>query len=560
MVPASPSFPDRSVPHRPAPARRYGRVPCKLPLIALASLAATFAGAPATRAVTQEDLAAVRGDVTRDFLGRGRGVTVGVLDGGIDIRHPALSGSVLASRDFSNSGTFDDDPTGPGHATGIAGLYAAHAADFIGLAPKAGILNARVIDADDSTADRWAGNGLFYSLNRGAKVINLSFGNDLSFGPLTPTFNLMADYAAEHYGASLVAAAGNESASAVPQAPAGAYNLWSVGGLASNGGNYDRVASFSNLALPGDRRSKPELVAPGQFVQRPAANWETASEYANGTGTSFATGIVGGILAQMVGYGQDFGLPTDPMLLKAITLASADHVADSDGAAWNPRRLIRQRNSRRLYTRPLDDQQGAGRIDAFSAYRIYSRTNDSSHAQTDWIEDRMRRGSLYRMDLGRLRKGQRIDAALTWLHHVGRRDDGDGVPDVDDRYFEAAELARFALYILRDDRIMSISYNPFDNLAYLSYLVGVDANYKIQVERLTEGGTSREPFALAMRVLNNPSAFSASADATAFALPAEPTGQPGVRRSLDDPVPVPEPSTALVSLLALVPLTRRRRR
>ena len=47
-----------------------------------------------------------------------------------------------------------------------------------------------------------------------------------------------------------------------------------------------RAADFSNYALPGDARSKPDLVAPGVNVDIAAADWEKDTNYWTGTGTS----------------------------------------------------------------------------------------------------------------------------------------------------------------------------------------------------------------------------------------------------------------------------------
>src|SRR5215210_6789308 len=86
--------------------------------------------ASTAQAVPQNDLSSVGGDVSRSYLGRGRHVLIGILDGGVDANHPALRGSVVASRDFSGSGTADDDNSGVGHATGLASLYVGHSSDF----------------------------------------------------------------------------------------------------------------------------------------------------------------------------------------------------------------------------------------------------------------------------------------------------------------------------------------------------------------------------------------------------------------------------------------------
>jgi hypothetical protein len=523
--------------------------------------------ATGAQAVNQGDIASTGGDTARSYLGRGRHVLIGILDGGIDVNHPAVRGSVVVSRDFSGSGTTDDDRNDAGHATGLASLYVGHASGFTGLVPKAGIINARVITASDYTNDLMAGNGLFYSLDRGAKVINMSFGNKLGDGPMTNKFNLMVDYAAENYGASMVSAAGNDDDTAVVQVPAGAYNGYSIGSLQA--GRYNTVSSFSNFALRSDGRTKPDLVAPGENVQRAAANWERAGAYLGGSGTSFSTPLIGGVLAQMVGYGQDHNLPTDPRVLKAIVMTSADKVYDNNGHPWAPRHSLTDRKGRTTFDEPLDAEQGAGRIDAMGAYKIYAKKRDSSTPVVNWAFASMRRLHSYVIDLGNLSAGQRIDSTLVWNHHVGRTDDGDGAVDASDKFYEIAPIADFALTLAVNGRNIVASDSNVDNLEQLSYRLTRSGHYTLEVFRYGDGGTKRETFAVAARVLSNPP--------TLRGLDVSPNlladGSPGgVSRSLDDAAlsssgdgltgatAVPEPSSAALMLVLVGSACARRRR
>ncbi len=479
-------------------------------------------------------------------------MTIGVLDAGIDATHPAIKGSIIAARDFSGSGTADDDRRGVGHATGIAGFYVGHASDYVGLTPQARVVNARVINDRDYTDDTMAGRGLFHSINNGAKVLNFSFGNKLGDGPLTSKFNLMADYAAEQYGVSFVAAAGNDDDTAVNQTPAGAYNGFAVGALAPS--RYNQVSSFSNFAMRSDRRTKPDIVAPGQSVQRATSNWENGGDYALGSGTSFATPVVGGLLAQMVGYGQDRGLPTDPHLLKAVTLTSAAKVYDSSGTPWAPRAVTSDKRRRMRVTAPLDDEQGAGRVDAVAAYNVYAKRRDAGTTFADWTVESLKRLRVSIMDLGRVSKGQRVDATLAWYRHVGRRDDGDGAVDEGDRYFETSALANFALMLLKDGKIVATSDSAYDNVEQLSIRIKNAGNYSLQVYRGEAGGERYEDFAMAARVLANPPTLS-QIDPVADAFTAS-----SVKRGFGDPTSVPEPGAVGVVVAGVAMMLGRRRR
>src|SRR5262245_55779127 len=63
------------------------------------------------------------------------GITVAVIDTGVDATHPDLKGSVLPGRDFA-TGKGDGRRDVRGHGTGMAGLIAAHG-HVLGIAPEA---------------------------------------------------------------------------------------------------------------------------------------------------------------------------------------------------------------------------------------------------------------------------------------------------------------------------------------------------------------------------------------------------------------------------------------
>ena len=507
---------------------------------------------PATaQAVEQNDLTAVGADASRSFLGQGRHVLIGVLDGGLDAGHPAIRGSVVAAKDFSGSGTTNDDPSGAGHATGIAGLYVGHAADYTGIVPKAGIINARVITSRDDTTDTMSGNGLFYALNLGAKVINLSYGNKLGDGSLTNKFNLMVDYASEQYGASVVSASGNDNDTAIQQTPAGAYNGFGVGSLAA--AKYNEVSSFSNYALSTDRRSKPDIAAPGQSVERADADWETKSAYSLGSGTSFSTPIVGGVLAQMIGFGQSAGLPTDPRLLRAVMLTSADKEYDTDGTPWSPRHSFTNAKGVRVTDQPLDDQQGAGRLNAMQAYRVYAKARNSGTPVADWAFTSVKRGQVFNLNLGHLSAGERVDSSMVWDYHVGVTDNGNRVVDAGDKFYQAVPLADFALSLVKDGRVVATSDSAYDNLEHFSITLASSGNYVLEVYRHRYGGSKNETFGVAAEVLANPPGLPPLTASAALM-----GGTSGVSRAFDQAVP--EPSSLMTVSAAMGGLLLRRRR
>ncbi|MBQ1015470.1 type VII secretion-associated serine protease mycosin [Micromonospora sp. M51] len=109
----------------------------------------------------------------------GRGVTVAVVDSGVDGTHPDLVGQVLPGKDLvGTGGAPGPDPVG--HGTTVAGLIAGRSDDkrgVVGLAPDARILPVRVLDEENRYDDALiVAQGVRWAVDNGARVINLSLG------------------------------------------------------------------------------------------------------------------------------------------------------------------------------------------------------------------------------------------------------------------------------------------------------------------------------------------------------------------------------------------------
>lgn len=518
-------------------------------------LLALGAGTSCPAAVLQPDIASIRGDQSRLLFGEGAGVVVGIVDGGVNAAHPALAGSMIAAKDFSHSGTTNDDPTGDGHGTGIMSLLIGHdnANGFLGLAPAAKFVNARVVNAANNTTDPTIANGVFWAAGKGAKVINISLG-EADANPNQNKLNLMLDYAAEKYKTVFVVAAGNENASAVGGAPSGQFNGFTVG--ATFGSSFDKVTEFSNYSLATDLRSKPDVVAPGQGVTLAVANYASdASPYTNiGEGTSFSAPMVGGLLAQMIGYGKAHHLSVDPLALKAVLMTSSTHIYEFEGGTWTARHQLATASGVTV-DQSLDAEQGAGRIDGVEAYDIYARKTDVSTLVANWAISSMKANGSFSMKLGNLKAGQHVDSTLTWLRHVGRS--GSGSLSASNKFFQSATLADFSLTLLLNGKKIETIDSNWDNLDYLSLDIPQNGNYSLLVSRSAGSGLSVEEFGLAARVLANANLSQAQANVaraqTAFA-------STGAQRSFDPVVNTPEPSGVAVFALALVLIGRRRDR
>jgi type VII secretion-associated serine protease mycosin len=141
----------------------------------------------------------------------GEGVTVAVVDSGVDAGHPDLAGQVLPGIDLV-AGTGDGRTDPVGHGTTVAGLIAGRGDDtrgVVGLAPKAKILPVRVLDEENRYDDALiVARGVRWAVDNGAQVVNLSLGG---VGK-SPALAAALDYAFAR-DVVVVACTGNISAS-----------------------------------------------------------------------------------------------------------------------------------------------------------------------------------------------------------------------------------------------------------------------------------------------------------------------------------------------------------
>lgn len=180
----------------------------------IASLAApgSAPGAGDPLRLRQWNLDLVRADAAHRVT-IGAGVTVAVIDSGVDATHPDLAGSVIDGPDLVDRDGAPADANG--HGTNVAGIIGAHAGNGLGIegaAPGARILAIRVLDANDAGTTSIAARGIDAAVAAGVQVINLS----LTAGPnapqeLSPTSDLAtAIDRAANAGIVVAAAAGND--------------------------------------------------------------------------------------------------------------------------------------------------------------------------------------------------------------------------------------------------------------------------------------------------------------------------------------------------------------
>ncbi len=189
-------------------------------------------------------------------------VRVAVIDSGIDLGHPDLTGRIAAARTFVGGTPRDTS----GHGTVVSGVIAAKAENGIGiagLAPAAELLVAKVVEPDGTIPIEAEVRAIRWAVNEGARVINMSLGGvrDPS-NPDNDTYSrLEADAIASavSHGVVVVAAVGNgDQAPAEPWRyafyPAALPHVLGVSAVARDGsvpGYSNRDAVFNDLAAPG---------------------------------------------------------------------------------------------------------------------------------------------------------------------------------------------------------------------------------------------------------------------------------------------------------------------
>jgi len=227
----------------------------------------------------------------------GSGVTIAVLDTGVDDDHPDLAGQIREARDFTGG---DDVSDQVGHGTHVAatvaGSGAASDGQYVGVAPDAELLIGKVCGTElcDESAIL---AGMEWAAQNGATAVNLSLGG--TDGPeIDPLEQAVADLTAE-YGTLFVIAAGNSYGNQSIDSPGSAEDALTVGAVDRD----DQLADFSSRGpRRGDFGLKPDITAPGvEIVAARAAGTDMGTpvgdHYTAASGTSMATPHVAGAVA-----------------------------------------------------------------------------------------------------------------------------------------------------------------------------------------------------------------------------------------------------------------------
>ncbi|TDD83286.1 S8 family serine peptidase [Actinomadura rubrisoli] len=237
-------------------------------------------GQPASE-ITVEPWAQRRLDFEQAWdITRGRGVTVAVVDSGIETAHPQLRGKVAGS--FDATGTTPADCFG--HGTEVAGIIAGtdmrkRKVPFVGVAPQVRLLNAKFTTGQSTTDNSLLPRAITWAAEHGAKVINVSVD-----APDTPALR-RAVLTAQRRDALVVASAGNvaedqrgKESAAYPASYPGVLSVAAV----------DEAGTISNFS---NHKTRIDVSAPGQNVISTLGDGYVGGLQGTSFGAPYAAGV-----------------------------------------------------------------------------------------------------------------------------------------------------------------------------------------------------------------------------------------------------------------------------
>jgi len=240
----------------------------------------------------------------------GSGITIGIVDTGVDLTHPDLNGKVAATADcVGHPCVLGGGQDIHGHGTIVSGIAAAltgNGRGVAGVAPDARLVVAKALnDKGEGRVDD-INNGIRWVVDHGAKVVNLSLGdpNVLVASVLGSPLRSGIEYAWSK-GAVPVLASGNYATGA---GDLGTENYGNLDALVV--GATDRAGAVpAYSSAPGN--AKWGLVAPGGAGSGGADSnvistypvGSGGSGYASAAGTSMAAPHVSGAVALLLAEG-----------------------------------------------------------------------------------------------------------------------------------------------------------------------------------------------------------------------------------------------------------------
>ncbi|MGH9244841.1 MAG: S8 family serine peptidase [Acidimicrobiales bacterium] len=275
----------------------------------------------------------------------GTGVTVAVIDTGIDATHPDADDKIVASRSFVPG---EDVADGHGHGTHVAsiaaGTGAASEGRYTGVAPGAELVIGKALSDAGTGPESQVIEAMEWAvLEQGADVVNLSLGSVPTDGS-DPSSQAVNELTAAT-GALFVIAAGNTGpGSFTVSAPGAATAALTVGAVDDT----DALAGFSSRGPRlGDHAIKPEITAPGVDITAARAAGTSMGtpvdeHYTTESGTSMATPHVAGAAAIVAQQHPDWDAEDLKAALVSTGVDGGYSVYEQGGGRVDVARAVRQ--------------------------------------------------------------------------------------------------------------------------------------------------------------------------------------------------------------------------
>ena len=283
---------------------------------------------------------------------------VAILDSGAKLDHPEFSGRIWLNTDENQNGTDsdsnnyiddingwdfvnnDNDPTDDhGHGTNVTGIALAsgnNTTGYAGVNWNSKIMICKILDNNNNGYYSWWAEAIYYAVDNGASVINMSVGGNGSSTLLENAINYAYDN-----NVSVVVSTGNQNS--VIQYPAKYTNAFAIG--STNSDDSRSVPFFWSSTSGSNYGPELDFVAPGNYMY--GLSYSSNTNYNSyWGGTSQAAPHVAGLISLLLSVNSDLTVNEIRTILEET---SEDEVGDwQDTTGW-------------------DQYYGYGRINAFQA-------------------------------------------------------------------------------------------------------------------------------------------------------------------------------------------------
>ncbi len=439
----------------------------------------------------------------------------------------------------SNSGV---DP----HAYNVAGVMVSQDKAWPGIAPGARLYSSAVGSTKTIGQPEECLSAQHIAMQNGVNVraINFSFGEPLNRDPRPDAvldgnalLTLCIDWSSRVHNV-LYVIAGNQGKGGIP-IPTDNFNGVNVAFSSRRGGIFNKV-DVSNLAAANEGvngrlagkefntsgRRTISLVAPGSNI----ALLNPDGKVNKFTGTSFAAPHVTATVALLQEFGDRQLRTKQPNwsidsrrheLMKAVLLNSADKIQDrGDGLLLGMTRTLidkqdqdwLQSDAYKNPTIPLDDQMGAGHLNAFRAYQQFSTGQwppSTAVPPIGWDYRKVDALKSVEYQLAKpLKQGSFVAITLAWDRLVELNDTNKNqLFDVGENFRDRG-LNHLDLYLVKADAkttdagTVCSSISPIDSVEHIFCPIPANGNYKIRVQFRQQVNAATQPYALAWWTVN----------------------------------------------------------